>query len=222
MGGRAARAGAGGRRRVARPRCPWAGTDPAYVAYHDGEWGMATRDDRRHFEFLVLESAQAGLSWITILRKRDGYRKAYRGFDPRRVARFGPRDVARLLADAGIVRNRAKIEASIANARCLLEIQAEFGSFDRWLRARLGGRRVVNRWRRMRDVPPRTELSDALAKELKARGFRFLGSTIVYSFLQAVGAVNDHLVTCFRWKACGGAPRRSTAGAPHERKSGRP
>jgi DNA-3-methyladenine glycosylase I len=180
------------------------------VAYHDAEWGKATHDDRRHFEFLVLESAQAGLSWITILRKREAYRKAYRGFDPRRVARFGARDVARLLGDAGIVRNRAKIEASIGNARRFLEIQAEYGSFDRWLYARIGGRPLVNRWRRMRDVPPRTLLSDAIAKELKQRGFRFLGSTIVYSFLQAVGAVNDHLVTCSRWKACGGrfAPAR--------------
>lgn len=194
-------------RRSARTRCPWAGTDPAYVAYHDGEWGKATHDDRRHFEFLVLESAQAGLAWITILRKREAYRKAYRGFDPRRVARFGPRDVARLLADAGIVRNRAKIAASIENARRFLDIQDEFGSFDRWLYAQLGGRPLVNRWRRMGDVPPRTPLSDAIAKELKERGFRFLGSTIVYSFLQAVGAVNDHVVTCFRWKACQGRRR---------------
>jgi DNA-3-methyladenine glycosylase I len=190
-------------------RCPWAGTDPLYVRYHDEEWGTPTHDDVRHFEFLVLESAQAGLSWSTILRKRENYRKAYRGFDPRRVARFGRSDVARLLADAGIVRNRAKIESSIENARRFLGIQREFGSFDRWLYDRLGGRPLVNRWKRLKDIPPRTELSDALAKELKQRGFRFLGSTILYSHLQAVGAVNDHLLTCFRWKECAGRASRA-------------
>jgi len=188
-------------------RCPWGGSGPLYLSYHDREWGKPTHDDQRHFEFLVLESAQAGLSWITILRKRENYRKAYRGFDPRRVARFTVRDVERLLADPGIVRNRAKIEASIENARRFLDIQREHGSFDRWLYGRLGGRPVVNRWKRMKDIPPRTELSDAIAKELKQRGFRFLGSTIVYSHLQAVGAVNDHLVTCFRWRECQGRHR---------------
>jgi len=192
-------------------RCPWAGSDPLYVDYHDREWGRPTHDDLRHFEVLVLESAQAGLSWITILRKREAYRKAYRGFDPRRVARFDARDVARLLADAGIVRNRAKIEASIGNARAFLEVQAEFGSFDRWLYARLGGKPIVNRWKRMKDIPARTALSDAIAKELKERGFKFLGPTIIYSHLQAVGAVNDHVMDCFRWKACGGrAPTART------------
>jgi DNA-3-methyladenine glycosylase I len=190
-----------GGRRAERVRCPWAGSDPLYLRYHDEEWGKPVHDDLRHFEFLVLESAQAGLSWITILRKREAYRKAYRGFDPKRVARFTARDVERLLADAGIVRNRAKIEASIGNARRFLEIQAEFGSFDRWLTARIGGKPVVNHWKRMKDIPPRTGLSDAIAKELKHRGFRFLGPTIVYSHLQAVGAVNDHVVDCFRWKA---------------------
>jgi DNA-3-methyladenine glycosylase I len=196
-------------------RCAWAGSDPLSVAYHDREWGKPTHDDLRHFEFLVLESAQAGLSWITILGKRENYRKAYRGFDPRRVARFGARDEARLLADAGIVRNRAKIEASIGNARAFLAIQAEFGSFDRWLYRRLGGKPIVNRWKRMKDIPARTDLSDAIAKELKERGFRFLGPTIVYSHLQAVGAVNDHVVDCFRWKACGGGPRRGRAPSAH-------
>jgi DNA-3-methyladenine glycosylase I len=190
----------GGASGAERTRCPWAGSDPLYLRYHDTEWGAPTHDDRRHFEFLVLESAQAGLSWITILRKREAYRAAYRGFDPRQVARFTARDVKRLLADPGIVRNRAKIEASIENARRFLEIQAEFGSFDHWLYARLGGRPIVNQWKRMKDIPPRTPLSDAIAKELKQRGFRFLGPTIVYSHLQAVGAVNDHLVDCFRWK----------------------
>ncbi len=195
----------GARTRTAeRIRCPWAGSDPLYASYHDEEWGTPTHDDLRHFEFLVLESAQAGLSWITILRKRENYRRAYRGFDPRRVARFTARDVDRLLVDPGIVRNRAKIEASIGNARRFLEIQDEFGSFDRWLYARLGGRPIVNQWTRMKDIPPRTELSDAIAKELKQRGFRFLGPTIIYSHLQAVGAVNDHLVGCFRWRKCWG------------------
>ncbi len=186
-------------RTAERTRCPWAGSDPLYRNYHDTEWGTPTHDDLRHFEFLVLESAQAGLSWSTILRKRENYRKAYRGFDPRRVARFGARDVDRLLADPGIVRNRAKIEASIENARRFLEIQAEFGSFDRWLYARLGGKPIINHWKRMKDIPARTDLSDSIAKELKQRGFRFLGSIIVYSHLQAVGAVNDHLIDCFRW-----------------------
>jgi DNA-3-methyladenine glycosylase I len=201
-----------GTRTAERSRCPWAGSDPLYLRYHDEEWGTPTHDDLRHFEFLVLESAQAGLAWITILRKRENYRKAYRGFDPRRVARFGARDVERLLGDAGIVRNQAKIEASIENARRFLEIQAEFGSFDRWLYARLGGRPIVNQWKRMKDIPPRTELSDAIAKELKQRGFRFLGPTIIYSHLQAVGAVNDHLVDCFKWKAVVAEERASPRG----------
>lgn len=205
--------------RTRRPRepvrCPWAGTDPLYVRYHDEEWGAPTHDDLRHFEFLVLESAQAGLSWITILKKRENYRKAYRGFDPRRVARFGTRDVQRLLADPGIVRNRAKIEASIGNARRFLEIQREFGSFDRWLYSRLGGKPVVNRWNRMGDMPSHTGLSDAIAKELKQRGFRFLGSIIVYSCLQAVGAVNDHVVGCYRWREVSAGGSRPAAHRTH-------
>jgi DNA-3-methyladenine glycosylase I len=199
-------------------RCPWAGSDPLYLRYHDEEWGTPTHDDRRHFEFLVLESAQAGLAWITILRKRENYRKAYRGFDPKLVARFGACDVERLLTDPGIVRNRAKIEASIGNARQFLEIQAEFGSFDRWLYSQLGGRPIINQWKRMKDIPPRTELSDAIAKELKQRGFRFLGPTIVYSHLQAVGAVNDHLVDCFRWKAVARGRPRGAARAQGRRR----
>jgi DNA-3-methyladenine glycosylase I len=190
-------------------RCPWSGTDELYVRYHDEEWGTATHDDRRHFEFLVLESAQAGLSWITILRKRENYRKAYRGFDPAKVARFGPRDVERLLADGGIVRNRAKIEASIANARLFLEMQREWGSFDAYLWSWTGGTQVVGRWKSLSEVPARTELSDALASDMKKRGFRFLGSTIMYSHLQAVGVVDDHLAACFR-----AAPARAPARAP--------
>ena len=161
---------------------------------------MPTHDDRRHFEFLVLESAQAGLSWITILRKRENYRKAYRDFDPVKVARFGPRDVERLLGDAGIVRNRAKIEASIGNAKAFLAIAREKGSFDAYLWEWTGGRPLVGRWKTLSEIPARTELSDALARDMKERGFRFLGSTILYSHLQAVGVVNDHLVSCFRWR----------------------
>lgn len=184
-------------------RCPWCGTDELYVRYHDEEWGAPTHDDRRHFEFLVLESAQAGLSWITILRKRENYRKAYRGFDPAKVARFAARDVERLMGNAGIVRNRAKIEASISNARLFLALQRERGSFDAYLWGWTGGRPVVNRWKALADIPARTELSDAVAKDLKARGFRFLGSTIMYSHLQAVGVVDDHLASCFRARRSG-------------------
>jgi DNA-3-methyladenine glycosylase I len=181
-------------------RCPWAGDNPIYVDYHDREWGTPVHDDLKHFEFLVLEAAQAGLSWLTVLKKRDAYRAAYRGFDPARVARFGPRDVQRLLGDAGIIRNRAKIASSITNARQFLVVQKEFGSFDAYLWAWTGGKPVRNRWEKQTDVPPRTELSDEISKDLKARGFSFVGSTIIYAHLQAVGVVNDHLQSCFRRK----------------------
>ncbi|HET6451195.1 MAG TPA: DNA-3-methyladenine glycosylase I [Spirochaetia bacterium] len=181
-------------------RCPWSGTHEVLVPYHDTEWGNPVHDDVRHFEFLVLEAAQAGLSWLTILKRRDGYRRAYRGFDPARVARFSARDVTRLLGDAGIIRNRAKVASSIANARCFLEVQREFGSFDAYLWKWTGGKPVVNHWETQKKIPARTELSDAISKDLKERGFSFVGSTIVYSHLQAVGVVNDHLVSCFRWK----------------------
>jgi DNA-3-methyladenine glycosylase I len=178
-----------------------------YVRYHDGEWGVPLHDDRRLFEFLVLEGAQAGLSWFTILRKREAYRKAFGGFDPARVARYGARDVRRLLADAGIVRNRLKIESAIANARAFLAVQREFGSFDRYIWGFVDGKPIVNRRRSLRHIPPRTPLSDLISKDLKRRGFRFVGSTIVYSHMQATGMVNDHLVTCFRWRAVGRAGR---------------
>ena len=181
-------------------RCPWAGSSEPYVSYHDQEWGAPVHDDVRHFEFLVLEAAQAGLSWLTILKRRDGYRAAYRGFDPARVARFTGRDVERLLGDAGIIRNRAKIASSINNARRFLEVQNEFGSFDAYLMRWTGGKPLVNRWTTQADIPARTELSDAVSNDLKKRGFSFVGSTIIYSHLQAVGVVNDHLVSCFRWK----------------------
>jgi DNA-3-methyladenine glycosylase I len=181
-----------------RTRCGWCGTDPLYVAYHDEEWGVPVSDDRRLFEFLVLEGAQAGLSWITILRKRENYRRAFAEFDPRAVARFGARDVRRLLGDAGIVRNRLKIASAIGNARAFLRVQEEFGSFARYQWDFVGGRPIVERRGTMRDIPPRTELSDAWSKDLKQRGFKFVGSTIVYAHMQAVGIVNDHIVDCFR------------------------
>jgi len=185
-------------------RCPWSeGIDPAYVRYHDDEWGVPVRDDRVHFEFLVLESAQAGLSWWTILRKRDGYRRAFADFDAGKVARFTPRTVEKLMLDAGIVRNRQKIEAAIHNARGFLKLQKEFGSFDRYVWEFVGGKPIVNRWRKHSDVPPTSKESDALSKDLKDRGFKFVGSTIVYAHMQATGLVNDHLVGCFRYADCG-------------------
>jgi DNA-3-methyladenine glycosylase I len=183
-----------------KPRCPWSQTHPLHRPYHDSEWGAPVHDDMRHFEFLVLESAQAGLSWLTILKKRDAYRAAYRGFDPARVARFAARDVDRLLGDPGIVRNRAKIASSINNAKRFLEVQKERGSFDAYLWSWTGGKPVVNHWTAQSQIPPRTELSDSISKDLKDRGFTFVGSTIIYSHLQAVGVVNDHLVSCFRWR----------------------
>jgi DNA-3-methyladenine glycosylase I len=182
-----------------RVRCPWCEGDDLYRHYHDEEWGVPVHDDRKHFEFLVLESAQAGLSWSTILKKRENYRKAYRGFDPEVVAGFGPRDVQRLLNDAGIVRNRLKIESSINNARRFLEVQREFGSFDAYLWGFVGGAAVANRWKTLAEIPATTKLSDTVSKDLKRRGFRFVGSTIIYAHLQAVGLVNDHLVGCFRY-----------------------
>ena len=190
-----------------RKRCPWAEGSDLYRRYHDEEWGVPVHDDSKHFEFLVLESAQAGLSWLTILKKRENYRKVYKGFDPRVVARFGPRDIGRLLNDAGIVRNRLKIEASINNAARFLEVQSEFGSFDSYLWGFAGNRTVVNHWKTLEEIPPKTELSDAVSRDLKARGFRFIGSTIIYAHLQAVGVVNDHLVGCFRYaELTGGQP----------------
>jgi DNA-3-methyladenine glycosylase I len=181
-----------------KKRCAWSGTDPLYVAYHDEEWGVPVHDDRHLFEFLVLEGAQAGLSWITILRKRDAYRRAFDRFDPGKVAGYDKRKVATLLGDAGIVRNRAKIESAIKNARAFLEVQAEFGSFDAYQWRFVDGRPVQNRWRAMSEIPPRSALSDAMSKDLKSRGFNFVGSTIVYAHLQAVGMINDHVVDCFR------------------------
>jgi DNA-3-methyladenine glycosylase I len=179
-------------------RCAWCGTDPLYVAYHDDEWGVPVHDDRLLFEMLILEGAQAGLSWITILRKRENYRKAFDGFRAARIARYDARRIRTLLADAGIVRNRLKIQATIGNARAFLDVQKECGSFDRYIWQFVGGKPVVNRRGSMKDVPASTPESDAMSKDLKKRGFRFVGSTICYAFMQAVGMVNDHTADCFR------------------------
>ncbi len=181
------------------------------TAYHDDEWGIPVHDDQVLFEFLILEGAQAGLSWSTILHRRDGYRRAYRDFDPAKVARFGERDVARLLGDEAIIRNRAKIAWSIANAKAFLAVQREFGSFDAYLWAFAGGRPIVNRPRGLGGLPPRTDLSDALSRDLRKHAFGFVGSTIVYSYLQAVGVVDDHAATCFRARPAGRAARRAPA-----------
>ena len=178
-------------------RCPWA-RSPEEIAYHDTEWGVPVHDECRHFEFLVLEGAQAGLSWLTILRKREGYRRAFAGFDPQRVASFGPDDVERLLADPGIVRNRLKVQSAIRNAGHFLQIQKDYGSFDTFLWDFVEGRPVVNTWKEMAQVPATTPLSDRVSRELKKRGFNFVGSTVIYAHLQAVGVVNDHLTSCFR------------------------
>jgi DNA-3-methyladenine glycosylase I len=187
-------------------RCGWAGTDPLMIAYHDHEWGVPVHDDQRFFEFLVLEGAQAGLSWSTVLNKREAYRQAFAAFDPARVARFGKRDVERLLKNAGIIRNRLKIESAIKNAKAYLAIQDEHGSFDAWVWRFVGGDPIVNRRRAMSDVPATTPESDAMSKELRRLGFNFVGSTILYAFMQATGLVNDHLVDCGRWAELGGEP----------------
>lgn len=179
-------------------RCGWARTDPLYVAYHDEEWGVPVHDDRRLFEFLVLEGAQAGLSWLTILRKRENYRKAFAEFDPAEVARFDKRKVERLLRDPGIVRNRLKVESAVRNAKAFLGVQEAFGSFDAYQWGFVDGRPRVNRWKTLDELPARTEESDRFSRDLKQRGFSFVGSTIVYAHMQATGMVNDHLTSCFR------------------------
>ena len=182
---------------IGRKRCAWAGDDPAYIRYHDEEWGVPVHDDRTLFEFLILEGAQAGLSWITILRKRDAYRAAFDNFDPKRVARYDRRRIARLLRDPGIVRNRLKIESTVTNARAFIEVQREFGRFADYLWRFVGGRPRINRWRSLKQVPSRTRESDALSDDLRRRGFRFVGSTICYAYMQAVGLVSDHTASCF-------------------------
>jgi DNA-3-methyladenine glycosylase I len=181
-------------------RCPWCGNDELYIKYHDEEWGVPVHDDRKHFEFLVLESAQAGLSWITILKKRENYRKAYEAFDPVKVAGFDQGKIEELMNNPGIIRNRRKIEASINNARRFLEIAHEFGSFDGYIWSFVKNKPIHNQWKDLSEVPANTKLSDEVSKDLKKRGFKFLGSTIVYSYMQATGLVNDHLISCFKYK----------------------
>jgi DNA-3-methyladenine glycosylase I len=183
-------------------RCPWCGSDPLYISYHDNEWGVPLHDEWRLFEMLTLEGAQAGLSWLTILRKREGYRRAFAGFDPQLVAGFDDGDVARLLADPGIVRNRLKVASTISNARAVLEVQARYGSLDDFLWSFVNGDPLRNRWRSMAEIPASTSLSDTMSKELKRHGFRFVGSTICYAFMQATGMVNDHLTGCFCYDRC--------------------
>jgi DNA-3-methyladenine glycosylase I len=178
-------------------RCPWA-TSEAMIAYHDNEWGVPVHDDRKLFEFLILEGAQAGLSWSTILNRREGYRRAFAGFDPKRVAKFGKPEIQRLLKDEGIIRNRLKIESTIGNAKAFLDVQKEFGSFDKYVWQFVGGKPILNRPKGMKELPARTAESDAMSKDLKKRGFKFVGSTICYAFMQAVGLVDDHLVGCHR------------------------
>ncbi len=183
---------------VSPGRCAWADRDPLLATYHDEQWGTPVHDDRRLFESLVLDGAQAGLSWLTILRKREGYRKAFAGFDPRRVARFGAGDVERLMSDEGIVRNRAKIESAIANAKCFLEVQRDFGSFDSLLWGFVGGKTKRNRWVSLKEIPAKTPESEAMSAELRRRGFKFVGPTICYALMQACGLVDDHVSGCFR------------------------
>ncbi|MCT8977765.1 DNA-3-methyladenine glycosylase I [Clostridium sp. CX1] len=181
-------------------RCSWCGTDPIYIKYHDEEWGVPVHDERKHFEFLVLESAQAGLSWITILRKRENYRKAYDNFAPEKVALYSEEKINELLENQGIIRNRRKIEASVNNAQMFLKIQEEFGSFDNYIWKFVDYNPIVNHWESLSEVPASSELSDRVSKDLKRRGFKFLGSIIVYSHLQATGIINDHITGCFRHK----------------------
>ncbi len=182
-----------------RRRCEWASPDPLYVRYHDTEWGVPVHDDRKLFEFLVLEGAQAGLSWFTVLKKRENYKRAFDGFDPLKVSRYGKSKVSELLNDSGIIRNRLKIEAAIDNAGAFLGVQKEFGSFDSYIWQFTGGKTIRNRWTSIEQVPASTRVSDAMSKDLKARGFRFVGTTICYSHMQATGMVNDHITSCFRY-----------------------
>lgn len=179
-------------------RCAWANSDPLMTAYHDTEWGVPVHDDRKLFEFLVLDAFQAGLSWAIILKKREQFRRALHGFDPARIARYAARDLTRLLADPGIIRNRQKVEATVHNARRFLEAQAEFGSFDRYAWQFVGGRTIVHRFRSVSQIPATSRQSDAMSRDLRSRGFKFAGSTICYAFMQAAGMVNDHVVRCFR------------------------
>jgi len=197
-----------------KTRCPWPGDDALMLAYHDEEWGTPVYDDRTHFEFLVLESSQAGLSWRTILHKREGYRRAFAGFDPRKVARFDEARVEALLRDASIVRNRAKVNATVRNAKAFLAVQRELGSFTEFFWSFVGGRPIVNTWTEVRQVPAVTPEAEAASAALRQRGFSFVGPTVVYAHMQACGLVNDHLVSCFRHRAVQRLARRQRGGTP--------
>lgn len=181
-------------------RCEWAGSDPLYIEYHDNEWGVPVHDDRKIFEMLVLEGAQAGLNWLTVLRKRENYRKAFDNFDPRKVAKYDSKKLQELLANEGIIRNKLKIHSAIQNARAFLEVQKEFDSFDAYIWQFVGGRPIRNSWKSLSELPAQTAESEAMSKDLKRRGFGFVGPTICYAHMQATGMVNDHVVTCFRYK----------------------
>lgn len=183
-----------------KTRCQWAGSDPLYQKYHDEEWGIPVHDDRKLFEMLILEGAQAGLSWITILRKRENYRKAFNNFDAKKIAKYDSKKVNLLLQNEGIIRNRLKINAAIINAKLFLEIQKEFGSFDKYIWRFVNGKPIINSRKNLKELPAKTEESDLMSKDLKKRGFKFIGSKICYAFMQAVGMVNDHIVDCFRYK----------------------
>jgi DNA-3-methyladenine glycosylase I len=195
-------------------RCGWSSTDPLYVAYHDEEWGIPAHDDRRLFEFLILEGAQAGLSWFTILKRRENYRRALHGFDPEKIAAYSAADVRRLLEDESIIRNRLKITSAIGNARAALKTRDEFGSFDAFVWRYVDHRPIQNAWRSLTEIPATTETSDTMSKDLKKRGFNFVGSTICYSFMQAVGMVNDHVVSCFRHEEVKKAGRPNSRRGP--------
>lgn len=179
-------------------RCPWCGDDPLYVRYHDEEWGTPVHDERTHFEFLLLETQQAGLSWRTILGKREAYRRAFANFEPGRVALYSEKEIEHLLLDTGLIRNRRKLEAAVTNAGAFLAIQQQYGSFDTWIWSFTGGKPVTNRWKTVSEIPTRTELSDTISAEMRKAGFVFVGSVTIYAHLQAIGIVNDHLVSCFR------------------------
>ncbi|SKC80943.1 DNA-3-methyladenine glycosylase I [Maledivibacter halophilus] len=182
-----------------KKRCGWAGNDPIYIKYHDKEWGVPVHDDIKHFEFIVLEGAQAGLSWITILKRRENYIKAFDGFDPEKVAKYDEKKIEKLLQNKGIIRNRRKVEAAVVNAGAFLKVQREFGSFDKYIWQFVGGKVIKNRWESLSEVPAKTKESEEMSKDLKKRGFKFVGPTICYAYMQAAGMVNDHLVDCFRY-----------------------
>jgi DNA-3-methyladenine glycosylase I len=194
------------KQKITAERCPWCAGDPLYIRYHDGEWGVPVHDELRHFEFLILEGAQAGLSWLTVLKKREAYRSAFSGFDPQKVSRYSDKKIEELLGDSGIIRNRRKIQSAVKNARCFLDIQKEAGSFDAYIWSFTGGAPIINSFRTLEEIPAQTALSAEISKDLKKRGFSFVGPTIIYAHMQAIGMVNDHLISCFRYQELGGQP----------------